>query len=63
MTQQTPSKEEQEQVKLAQMIGNGLANLAKPTFINAQRYVAKERRAKYLAHIEAGAQALELCRF
>lgn len=66
MTQQSQSKEEQAQVKLAQLIGQGLANLTKPVFLDALRFVAKERRAKYIAHIEAGFtedQALELCRF
>ena len=59
------TKEEQEQVKLAQLIGAAMAELTTPAYLHRMQFLARDRRAKFLAHIEAGfteAQALELCR-
>ena len=60
-----PTKEEQAQVKLAQLIGAAMAELTTPAYLQRMQFLARDRRTKYLAHIEAGfteAQALELCR-
>ena len=59
------TKEEQDAVKLAQMMREWATRLVSPAYREAQRLVAQERRVRYLAHIEAGfteAQAVTLCK-
>lgn len=63
MTKQ--EKEEQDAVKLAQLLKEMAMRLASPSYREMRRLEAQERRVKYLAHIEAGfteAQALLLCK-
>lgn len=59
------TKEEQDAVKIAQMMREWAIRLVSPAYREAQRLVAQERRVRYLAHIEAGfteAQAVALCK-
>lgn len=59
------TKEEQDAVKLAQVIKEWTMRIVSPGYREMRRVEAKDRRIKYLAHIEAGfteAQALHLCK-
>lgn len=65
MTPDKLTKEEQDAVKLAQVIKEWAMRIASPGYREMRRVEAQERRIKYLAHIEAGfseAQALQLCK-
>lgn len=64
-TDNKPTKEEQEAVKLAQMVREWSIRLVSPAYSDAQKLIAQERRVRYLAHIDAGfseSQALDLCK-
>ena len=59
------TKEEQDAVKIAQMMREWATRLVSPAYREAQKLIAQERRVRYLAHIEAGfaeAQAVALCK-
>lgn len=63
MTKQ--EKEEQDAVKMAQLLKKMAMRLVSPSYREMRRLEAQERRIKFLAHIEAGfteAQALQLCK-
>lgn len=63
MTKQ--EKEEQDAVKIAQLLKDMAMRLVSPSYREMRRLEAQERRIKFLAHIEAGfteAQALQLCK-
>jgi hypothetical protein len=61
----TPANQDQAAVKLAQLLKHWAESLLNPVYRERIRLVAKERRLRYLALVEAGfseAQALEMCR-
>lgn len=65
MTPDKLTKEEQDAVKLAQVIKEWTMRIVSPGYREMRRVEAHDRRIKYLAHIEAGfseAQALQLCK-